>query len=574
MYTIRAGNKLIYSPTLLNQDRVVVDPVLNIEVNKAPTLSFVVPRKNDRQGFLSLLKPEVRVYDGDVCIFRGRVLTKEKDFQVSATVDCEGDLAYLRDAVLRIVPEGTKTALAYFEELIGYYNGVVEAERQFSYYPADLEFPAGATVEVGTDQYPDIMSEITDKFLNKFGGFISTYTEVKNGTEYRLIKYVQEPDNHPDIYGNTASSKKQMIKYGRNLLDFSESADGTPIYTRIIPLGAVPEAPEQEEPEEGEEGEEGEESGGEQPEPPKPEHRLTILGEPLAGIPADARANGHDYINAPQAYIDAYGIIEHVETYDEINDSAQRLYNAGKATLDEAIAANPTSNIELTAVDMSFFEGGVNRMVVGRTYRIYFPAHGYTTADKTGRLNRAEIKLDRFDDTRYYFGNAKATLSQEAVSTNHAMDQVTKLAVSNSGDITKLQKQIEKLESSIAGIVTPQDYITEEGALSGGSWLYRKWNNNITEYVCAAIEVELEEVSTGVYWDNGGSGDLWTALAYIDLPEEMNGVSSQVTLYNSSAISYSIEHTSTQIGVHLSVYSLADPGISTLNFNVYLFRFS
>ena len=476
MYTIYAGNKLIYSPTLASHDFVVVDPTQAIEVNKASTLTFLVPSANQRIALLELLTssgaiPEIKVYDDGQRLFKGRILTNVKDFMKSSLITCEGDLAYLRDVIVRPSWTHTGTPAEYFQYLIGKYNSIVPAGKQFTI--GTVTCASSESKERSTDQYIDVMSEITDKLLNQYGGFIRTYCEVVSGVEVSKIDWVTEP-----------GAGNQLIKYGRNLLDLKETQNIGPVYTRIIPLGANQEGT-----------------------------RVTIPGLYITDSTAVAK----------------YGLIEHVETFDDIT-SAVELEAAGEDALEKGIT--PEDTLELTAVDMSLVGESNERLTVGKTYRIYSPGHGFTEASQTGRLNRAELKLARYDESRFIFGNAKATITQEAVQTQRAMNQVTKLALESSQEIQELKDKIEE----IAGA----DYIAE--VTTAGSWKKREWDSGRVEYY-----LDGGTITWGTWT---ASGSVYTSSGDITLPATISSYQAFVTINGSKPLAISCEKTSTKITVH------------------------
>ena len=493
MYSIYAGTNLIYSPSLTSRNYIVIDPTLHIENNKPSTLTFTVPTQNQRYSLLELINvngriPEIKVYDGQTRIFRGRLVTNEKNWLKSRTLNVEGELAYLRDVIVRPNWTHTGTVAQYFAYIIGQYNLVAESSKQFVVGSCTV---TGDTIQRSTDQYTDVMTELTDKLLNQYGGYLQPRCEIVNGQEVNYLDYLEEP-----------GAGTQTIRYGRNLLDLKETASVAPVYTRIIPLGASEDSV-----------------------------RLTI-----------ASVNeGKIYLDNSTA-IAKYGLIEHVETYDEIT-SAQALKTAGQDTLD---SVQPTNTLELMAIDMTLFGEGSDRLTVGKTYRILSAPHGYVESAQAGRLNRAEIKLAKISDSRYYFGNPKATLTQEAVSTNRAMSQVTKLALDNSADIDELRAQIATISGGLTEIV---NYVTAESDSDG--WHIRTWNNS-------KVDAWTTKSVTMGTWTNG------EATATITLP---SGISSGTIIITGDK---EASYTGSITGNNLTVTARAATTFTDANLNIYI----
>lgn len=496
MYIIKAGDNLIYSPTLAKQNYVISNPTLSIEINKSETLSFNVPHKNKRRELLQAMKPEVKVYDGDMRIFRGRVLTRSKDFQRSRQIYCEGDLSYLRDVIVRPEWSHTGTVSGYFTYMIGKYNEIASIYKRFKIGRCTV---VGENINRTNDQYPDVLSELTDKLLNQYGGFLQTRCEVENGVEVTYIDYLDEP-----------GEGKQVIRYGKNLIDLSESEDSAPIYTRIIPLGANIE-----------------------------QKRLTI--------------GGSGYIENTTA-TDKYGLIEQVVTYDE-ETTVNGLRTKGQKDLDNAV--NPQTTIEITAMDMSIVEKEEDRLTVGKIYRILSVPNGYVETWQMARLNRLELKLDNPVESLYYFGNVKTGILQEAVSTNRVVNQVAQVATLTASRNEELERKVATMQNMIKNIV---DSITQQSTIE--NWVHRKWTSGLSEYFSVGLSIT---------WNWTEDTDFYMSESVVQLPEVMSIYSAFVTAISNVTISLSIEQNETYILVHAltkKMENISPPTDSILNFYI------
>lgn len=426
MYRIVVGDETLWTPTLENNNYLITDPTLTLESNKPSTLDFVVPNISVKKNLISLIRPEITVYDNDRRIFRGRVLTNGKDFKRNRSIYCEGELAYLRDVIVR--PDwttGEKTVAQYFSYMIARYNEIMENKspyKMFEYGGCDVGTEEAAIVREN-DQYPDMLSELTDKLLNKYGGyFVITVGE----NETTSISYLQDPGNDDSI----------TIQYGRNLLDLTESTDATPVYTRIIPLGG------------------------------QVDNKRITIGDDL-------------FIDRPQVDITKYGLIEHVETYDDIKDPSA-LRTAGSKTLSEVALSD---SLEITALNSRMPDGSYGVLDCGKKYRIVSAPHNWGY-DNRGRLNRQELKLNKPLESRYTFGKVKTGITQEAVSTNRAVDQVTALAQLNNSIVGDLKQRLDAIT----------DYVIDTGTQSG--WKYKKWKSGLVECWASSLAVSMGTYAT------------------------------------------------------------------------------
>lgn len=497
MYRIVVGDETLWTPTLENNNYLITDPTLTLESNKPATLNFTVPNISVKKDLIELIRPEIRVYDNDRRIFRGRVLTNGKDFKRNRSIYCEGELAYLRDVIVR--PDwtlGEKTVAAYFSSMIAHYNeimGGVSDYKKFVYGGCDVTFDDDP-IERKNDQYPDMLSELTDKLLNKYGGYF-VITIGANETTY--ISYLKDPGFDDSV----------TIQYGKNLLDLTESEDATPVYTRIIPLGGQVN-----------------------------NDRLTIISP----------THPTDYLEA-DAKIPTYGLIEHVETYDQIKDRDE-LEDAGQDTLDHVAVSD---SIEITALNSRMPDGSYGVLECGKTYRILSAPHGYVDENDRGRLNRQELKLAKPLESRYTFGKVKTSITQEAVSTNRAVDQVTKLAQMTSADVTQLKQDVETLKTS---------YVVSTGLVLG-FWCYRQWNTGLWEYFSygASVSWTWTEVSTG----------RWHGTAEISLPQTMGAYTVIVTPSGLVPLAISAQQQTDKIILHAETTETTQPAITNVNIVVY-----
>ena len=101
MYTIYVDGNVLYSPNLVEENYVILEPKLTKELNKAGSLTFKLPLNNPMYDGIQKLKSIITVVQDGEEIFRGRVLHDEKDFYNMKNVYCEGELSFLLDSVQR-----------------------------------------------------------------------------------------------------------------------------------------------------------------------------------------------------------------------------------------------------------------------------------------------------------------------------------------------------------------------------------------------------------------------------------------------------------------------------------------
>lgn len=222
MYTIYVDGNALYSPLLTNEGYCVLNPKITMELNKAGSLSFLLPPNNVMYDSIKKLKSIVTVYEGETEIFRGRVLHDEKDFYNRKNVYCEGELAFLLDSPIR--PYTFKGDIPdLFKKFINAHNSAVESEKQFEIGDVTVVDSNNYINRSNTD-YSNTWQEINDKLIKLSGGYLRS--RINNGTRY--IDYIADY-NHIN---------NQVIQFGENMLDISEYITAENVFTCLIPVGA------------------------------------------------------------------------------------------------------------------------------------------------------------------------------------------------------------------------------------------------------------------------------------------------------------------------------------------------
>lgn len=176
----------------------------------------------------------IEVYDDEDLIFSGVIYELGVEFYLDGHVKCKGELSYLSDSIVR--PYSTldsrfrekvpSTINGYFEWLITQHNNQVGVKKQFTIgrVQGTALDPDNHIVEE-SDEYPTTFDEITNKLLNVFGG----YLQIRRQNGIRYIDYLSE-------YTDTNS---QILDFGKNLTNYTQTDDSEKITTFIIPLGSA-----------------------------------------------------------------------------------------------------------------------------------------------------------------------------------------------------------------------------------------------------------------------------------------------------------------------------------------------
>lgn len=360
MYTIHADGQLLFDSLSEDVQSIALSPKLLLDVNKAGSLSFVLPPGNRMHGNLKKLKSLLTVEQDGERLERCRAIETETDIYNQQRVYCEGEKAFLLDSV-HAPYSYSGTVHGLFRKLIENHNSMVEFEKQF--LVGEITAVSDSeTTEVECTIYASTHSELEDRLLNVYGGYLRTRTV--NGNHY--IDWVEQ-------YGN---ENAQPIEFTVNMLDLNAKADAGDVFTCLIPLGAS------------EVGEDGE------------------YTEPVSIASVNG---GFPYVQDDDA-IALYGRIWRTQTWSYIDDPAQLLEKA-REYLKTGVAFE---TLTLKAVDMHFVDDNVQPIRIGDKVRILSNPHGL---DKVMTCTQIEIDLLNPENTVYTFGEKPRTLTENVVKT-------------------------------------------------------------------------------------------------------------------------------------------------------------
>lgn len=366
MFYIYADGKSIFQP--MDNSLSLFAPKLTLEMGKAGALSFQIPPSNRYYNALPQLTTMITVEMDDVEIFRGRVLTNNRNFNNVRTVYCEGDLAYLVDTVQKAERYNGKTH-DLFRKIIEAHNKRAGADKQFLVGDITIEnrdvVLSGKSDEVqdeetGKFDYKQIaINSIADEWQNSFdfiqnclidytGGYLRTRRQ--NGKTY--IDLLLD-------YGNTAT---QDIEFGKNMLDLTEEVSAEDVFTVLIPLG---------------------------------DENLTI----------ESVNNGSDELVDATA-VERYGRIVKTHVFDSVNTPETLLENGRRF-----LASNVNVPVTLTvkAVDMHLVDPNASPIYVGDKVHVISAAHGM--ADELV-CTKIEYDLENPANNTYTFGTPKQSLTE------------------------------------------------------------------------------------------------------------------------------------------------------------------
>lgn len=362
MYRVLCDGLPIYD--LRDENLVLIDPKLDLEVNKAGSFSFKMPPQHPQYYLPQQMLSCIQVFQDSEEVFCGRITGCKIDFYNRKQITCEGQLAYLNDSIQRPAEYHDVTVRGYLETLIAEHNKQVSKDKQFKV--------GIVTVTDGNDSlyrytnYNSTMKEIKEDLVDDLGGYLRVRNV--NGTAY--LDYIEDYEN----------ISKQSIEFGENLLDFSRNTDVTDIATVFIPLGAkLEESPIA-----------------------ALEQRLTI----------ESVNNGSDSLVNLDA-VKKFGYITKTITWDDVTTPQMLLYKANKYIADYQW---DSMTLEVNAVDMHWTDADVEQFKLGDKIKVHSSLHGL---DRYFPLSKMSIQLNSLSSSKFTLGavvNTKLTSRSQSIS--------------------------------------------------------------------------------------------------------------------------------------------------------------
>lgn len=338
MYRVYSDGSILHNPLMAESGLVVIRPVLREKLNAHGSLEFGVSPSNPLYDRIRPRMTEIEVVPGVNTNARpwfGRVVSVERGWNNVKHVYCEGELAYLCDSIAR--PFGFKGSPAdLLDSLLAIYRGSNTAGPAFQLGNVSVTDPNNTIVR--SSATPQTVWDAIDSnlFNSSLGGYLMPRYDRSSGTHY--IDYLSLDEN--DTYANTSS---QIIKFGKNLLDFTERTSAEDVITVLIPFGATREPG----------------AAGYTDHAPQPTSGIELWDGNR--ITVSSANNGLDYIeNAAASTI--WGRTIGTKTWDDVTVPANLLTKA-QAFLASQVAKS--ISMELSAVDLAFVNANIEQIQVG-----------------------------------------------------------------------------------------------------------------------------------------------------------------------------------------------------------------
>lgn len=364
MYQVFLDEHVLYIPG--DDEAVLIDPVLELALGKSGTFSARVPKINPLYEKLKALDSTVRVERDGVALFYGRILSVERDFYGTKSITCEGELAFLLDSVQEPSEFHDISPRAFLETLIAKHNNQMAKDgahnKRFTVGQVTVTDPNDSLYRY--TNWETTLDAITDKLVKRLGGFL----RVRHVGEVRYLDYLAESDN----------TNTQVIEFGENLLDYTDTLLAEDIATRVIPLGTRLET-----------------------------SSIAALEEYTT---IKSVNSGKTYVESPSA-IQNFGIVTKTVSFENVSVPANLKKKAEKYLKDSQFA---DVTLTLTAVDLHLLHADMEAMKIGDRIRVISPPHGM---DRFFPLTELTIALEHPEFSTVVLGTeVKAGLSERSIS--------------------------------------------------------------------------------------------------------------------------------------------------------------
>lgn len=364
MYQVRINGTLIHD--LRVNGLKLFEPKLSHEINKAGSFVFTVYPSHPYVSMIGKkLKPIITIEDESGVIWRGRVLNTEDGFYNQEQCTCEGELAFFNDSIVRTYDYSGGLA-GYFELLINQHNDQVDEEKQFKVGNVTVTDP-NDYVHFSSNQFPKTLSEIKEKLIDKYGG----YLWFRHESDGVYIDYLEDSD----LLCN------QPVELGKNLIDLTKVVKGQDVATVIIPRGAIID----------------EETG----------ERVSI----------ESVNDGKDYVVNEEA-AELFGKIQRVVEFDDVTQPENLLSKAQEYAADYG---NLIASMTFTAADLHKAGSSINNFRLFRYVSVHSDVH---EIDEKYLIKKIDIDLNDPTYGKLSSGKTVKTLIDKQLDNNGKYGQI------------------------------------------------------------------------------------------------------------------------------------------------------
>ncbi len=407
MYKIYADDVLIYTPNV--EKLCLYNIVLTMEDNSAGTLVFNMT--SEHPAFISLKKlaTMIQVKVSNRTIWKGRIISDDRNIDNIKTIQCEGKLAFLNDSVFPEF-EFTGAPERLFRQIVENHNSQVGDKQRFRIGNVTVKDKNDYIVRSSESALKTWKAVKEKCFQSSLGGHLR-------------IRYEEDGD-YLDWLEDYQEISSQPISFGKNIIDLLVNTSAVETYTAIRPQGASVDG-----------------------------QRINIM---------DVN-DGRDYIVDEEKAAE-YGVIyaEPDESIWEDVTLSENLLRKAREKLKSGIVLKKT--IEVKVIDLNLTDGQIEALRVCSYVRVVSELHGI---EAWYLLSKAEIHIDAPENTQYTLGAVKVALTDTNKETKSAIEKAIGIAIPK--DVSQLKNDVNyttvpevKQIIEQSGMVAPVIRVVEE----------------------------------------------------------------------------------------------------------------
>lgn len=227
-YTIYADDLLIYNRLIIDEHGKqlygVLDPVLNMTTDEFCSLTYRAKKGSPAFDRSVELIPLIKVYKDGVLKYTGRILRSVPNIHAEKEIYVEDFLGVLCDSVYRPF-EFYGTPKQLLTAIVTSHNAQVDAKQRFYAVECDID---DDNITRSSEGYDSCWKVIKSKLLDMVGGYMWVDYDAS-----------ERPILHYSLSARNFST--QVIRFGKNLVDYNVKYDFDGFYTACVPLGAKDE---------------------------------------------------------------------------------------------------------------------------------------------------------------------------------------------------------------------------------------------------------------------------------------------------------------------------------------------
>lgn len=393
MYFVKYGDKYLHDPRV--EKYILTDLSLNCEENSCGYCDFTIYPDHPLYNIIRERDADnpIKVYDNDILLFAGFIYELGKEFYLDGHVKCKGELDYLSESIIKPYSTSVDKYLTkapdnlegYFNWLIEQHNNQVNSNKKFKIgINQASKFDISEKLKYSNNSYSTTISEISEHLIGSNG----------NGG-YLNLRYDDRGNRYIDYLYEWESLNTQLLDFGTNLMDYTQTDDSSNIFSYVVPTGARLGDTLY--------------ANTDWANDPWNDLLLNLTTKvPYSGdtnITSDIKVRD-DMIYSKSA-VERYGWIGHVYSNTDIA-TKEKLVEMGTKVL--KLTLQPKRTIEVKAVDMHLVNPDIKPIRIGEYVRIRSIPHGL---DSYFLCRNIDLDLNNPENSIYSFGTTYDTFTGE-----------------------------------------------------------------------------------------------------------------------------------------------------------------